>query len=337
MKELTYRPHIFIAILGIQPQVITLTLDLLAKRRLKWDEICIIHTDETFNPHAKKARTMHQAVKQLDKEFSLRKASPSPRPGEKLWPATYRYDPFQHTFMYRRIRIQQQAARQPGQPYQPQPVGDIETEESIRATFQTIYQTVREYKDQRAIIHFGLAGGRKSMAMFGMAAAQLLFEPGDALWHIVSEPTFEKTQKMHDDGHQTHLVPIPFISLTRIAPVLGQLIASSDPFDAIQAQDDFLQLIDLRRKEQFVRQLDYDEYQILIGITQGLANQDIGRRLDKPLKKGTVANKLTTIYETYLTSLNVRREEISEPSKERIRTFLATEFAAYFQQRGASI
>ncbi len=145
------------------------------------------------------------------------------------------------------------------------------------------------------------------------------------------------TRKMHDSAEATRLVPIPFISLSAVNPVMGMLISSSDPYDVVTAQENYLQLMDLGRKERFLRQLDYDEYQILVGVAQGLSNAEIGERLDKPLAAKTVANKLTIVYETYLVSLSEVPTDVSRTNSENMRTFLAADFGAYFQQRGKSL
>jgi hypothetical protein len=112
------------------------------------------------------------------------------------------------------------------------------------------------------------------------------------------------------------------------------LISSNDPYDIVQAQENYLHLMDLQRKEKFLRRLDFDEYQILVGVAQGLSNDEIGGRLKKRLAGKTVANKLTTIYETYMVSITEVPTDVTRPDNENMRAFLAAEFGAYFQQRG---
>ena len=214
-----------------------------------------------------------------------------------------------------------------------EPIQDVETEENAQAAFRTIFRVVKRYKEQRAIIHFNLAGGRKSMAVFGMSAAQMLFAPGDKLWHLMSGKAFMDSRAMHDDGNSSRLVPIPYVSVTSLHPALGMLIASNDPYDILQAQENYLQLMDLQRKEKFLRTLDFDEYQILVGVVQGLNNEEIGSRLKKRMAAKTVANKLTVVYETYLVAIAEGVTAVSRPENENMRAFLAAEFGAYFQQR----
>lgn len=341
MRENAKRPSVYIATLGITPQVVTLALDWLLPEH-PFVEVCVIHTDDTPTsstlrpPHqATKSDPIHETVQRLDKEFLNAKALPT-LPGEQAWRVDYRSANRYYQFTYRRVLIQREE-QEPGQLATQVPVRDIETESNSQAAFCTIFQVVRRYKSQRATIHFNIAGGRKSMSVFGMAAAQLLFTPGDHLWHLVSRNEFEKTQAMHDDGVYSSLVPIPFISLSAINPMLGMLISSNDPYDIVQVQENYLQLIDLQRKERFLRTLDHDEYQILVGVAQGLGNEEIGKRLKKQLAGKTVANKLTTIYETYVVSISEVPFDVTRPNSENMRTFLAAEFGSYFQQRLESL
>lgn len=330
------RPYVYLATLGNAPQVITLALDQLLPQH-PFVEICVIHTDDTpdTTPPTTRLGHMHETVQQLDKEFRNPVSQEAP-PGEQAWLVDYPVNGRYYRFTYRRIRIQKET-QAPGQLVKNTPVKDVETEANAQAAFRTIFRTVQHYKNQRAIIHFNIAGGRKSMAVFAMAAAQVLFTPGDQLWHVVSKDEFQQSQAMHDTAAQSRLVPIPFVSISTINPVLGMLISSNDPYDIIRAQENYLHLMDLQRKEKFLRQLNFDEYQILVGVAQGLSNDEIGARLKKRLAGKTVANKLTTIYETYMVAITEIPTDISRPSHENMRAFLAAEFGAYFQQKGVRL
>lgn len=333
MDGLRKRPYVYIATLGNAPQVVTLGLDSLLPK-FPFVEICVIHTDdrpEETLPRMKFS-TMHETVKKLDGEFLHLKALEA-APGEKAWRADYDCRGRYYQFTYRRVLIQREE-QEDGNLATVVPVKDVETEANAQAAFRTIFRTIQRYKEQRAIIHFNLAGGRKSMSVFAMCAAQIVFEPQDKLWHVVSQHEFMQTKEMHDSADMSRLVPIPHISMSALNPVLGMLISSNDPYDIVQAQENYLHLMDLQRKEKFLRQLDFDEYQILVGVTQGLSNDEIGTRLKKRLAGKTVANKLTAVYETYIVSLSDIPTNVTRPTSENMRAFLAGEFGAYFQQKG---
>ncbi|MCB8944038.1 MAG: hypothetical protein H6658_09815 [Ardenticatenaceae bacterium] len=336
MRELAKRPYVYIATLGNAPQVVTLALDILLPR-YPFVEVCVIHTDDraTEKLPQMKFSTMHETVQQLDKEFLNRKPVAAP-PGEQAWRADYKAHNQYYQFTYRRVLIQREE-QEPGQLATAVPVKDVETEANSQAAFRTIFRTVQRYKAQRAIIHFNLAGGRKSMSVFAMCAAQILFAPGDKLWHLVSQHEFMNTREMHDTSDSSRLVPIPHVSISTLNPVLGMLISSNDPYDIVQAQENYLQLMDLQRKEKFLRDLNADERQILVGVTQGLSNDEIGKRLKKRLAGKTVANKLTDIYDLYMVFMTDGVTAVSRPSQDNMRAFLSGEFAAYFQQRGESL
>jgi len=330
--DLTERPFVFVATLGNAAPVITLALDQLIQKH-PFVEVCIIHTDDTSDPEraAKGLATMHETIQQLDQEFINRQEVESLE-GEKKWEADYKVGNGRHRLTYRRVLIRREiqiAGKLPSYTA----VRDVETEENAKATFRTIYRVLRQYKEQRAIIHLSIAGGRKSMSVFGMSSAQLLFWPEDKVWHVVSRDEFMNSRAMHDTTGQSLLVPIPVIRLSAASPVLGTLLTSSDPYDAIAAQENFMHLMDVRRKEGLLAQLDADERQILVGVAQGLSNEAIGLKLTKPLKGKTVANKLTLIYAEYIAP-NVPANIKQATNEENVRTHLAAEFGTYFQQKG---
>lgn len=332
-ENLNKRPFVYIATLGNAPPVITLALDRLLKKHA-FAEVCIIHTDNTPQPErAKKGLlTMHETVKQLDREF--RQASqPKEAQGEIRWQADYFDGKQWHDFTYRRVLIEREEPQPSKLEPAYHPVRDVETEENSRATFRTIYRVLKRYKEQRAVIHLNIAGGRKSMSVFGMSSAQLLFWPDDSVWHVVSQDEFMNTQAMHDDSGQSVLVPIPVIRLSAASPALGMLLTSSDPYDALAAQENYLNLMDVRRKDELLRYLDADERQILVGVAQGLPNEEIGVRLNKALKPKTVANKLTDIYAELFAS-DLPSDVEPNTNETNIRAFLASEFGAYFRHKG---
>jgi len=333
MRDYLRRPAVFIATLGNAPQVVTLALDHLLSQR-SFVEVCVIHTEDTPGSQQPQMKfdTMYETVQVLDAEF-LHPKLVETFPFEQAWRVDYPTPDRYYQFTYRRVIIHD-LVQNPGELATAVAVYDVETEENSRAAFRTIYQLVKRYKEQRAIIQFCIAGGRKSMSVFGMAAAQLLFTPGDKLWQLVSPYSFMNSRAMHDKDGVTHLINIPFISISTVNPVLGSLMSSSDPYDIVQAQENYLHLMDLTRKESFLRELNFDEYQILVGIAQGLGNEEIGRRLKKELAGKTVANKLTVVYEAYIFFISNVPADITKLTRENMRAFLAAEFGAYFQQRG---
>jgi hypothetical protein len=63
-------------------------------------------------------------------------------------------------------------------------------------------------------VHLSIAGGRKTMAVFGMTAAQLLFDEHDRLWHLFSGGEFLVSKRLYPQpGDEVRLsVKIQFSS-----------------------------------------------------------------------------------------------------------------------------
>ncbi|GAP05372.1 CRISPR-associated protein NE0113 [Anaerolinea thermolimosa] len=92
------------------------------------------------------------------------------------------------------------------------PFVDVETQSAAEAVFRALYRAVWQTKRAGARVHLSIAGGRKTMAVFGMVTAQLLFEEGDHLWHLFSEGDFLRSRRLHPQpGDEVHLMEIPVI------------------------------------------------------------------------------------------------------------------------------
>ncbi len=327
------RPTVYIATLGNSPQVVTLGLDILLPQ-YPFVEVCVIHTDDRpeDNLPQMKFSTMHETIQTLDGEF-LNAKLVAMTEGEKKWEVDYLHpNGDYYRFNYRRILLQREE-QEPGQLPQFIPIKDVETDQNAKVAFRTIYRIVRQYKEQGACIHFCVAGGRKSMSLFAMASAQMRFSQEDKLWHVVSQYEFMNTREMHDKSDTTRIIAIPFVSLSKINPVMGMLINSSDPYDMIEAQENYLDTVVLSRKGEFLQDINADERKILMGIAQGLNNQEIASRLNK--SASTIANKLTEIYELYLDHRALTAPQaVPRQTQANKRAFLASEFGEYFRQQG---
>lgn len=92
------------------------------------------------------------------------------------------------------------------------PIADIGTQAALTATFRTFFQTALAVKNRHEALHICIAGGRKTMAVYGMMTAQLLFDEGDHLWHLLSPREMQDEKRMRlQDGDEASLVQIPII------------------------------------------------------------------------------------------------------------------------------
>jgi CRISPR-associated protein Csx14 len=72
-------------------------------------------------------------------------------------------------------------------------VSDVVTEEETATLMRTLYRVVLAEKRAGRVVHLSIAGGRKTMAAYGMAVAQTLFDDSDQVWHLHS-----KTGRPHE-------------------------------------------------------------------------------------------------------------------------------------------
>jgi CRISPR-associated protein Csx14 len=153
------------------------------------------------------------------------------------------------------------------------PLADVVTPSDIDDAFRSFYVLLRQHKQAGRRIHLSIAGGRKTMALFAMAAAQILFGPEDHVWHLVSDPALVTSKKLHaDNPDDVTLVPVPVAYWGRLR---------TDDRSRVR---DFVEHV-LTPAEREVTELL---------IREGLSNTALAERLGKSVK--TVANQLSSVY-----------------------------------------
>lgn len=210
-------------------------------------------------------------------------------------------------------------------------LSDVVTPADINSGFRTIYQTMLDCKRRGGRIHFCPAGGRKTMTLFGMAAAQLLFEEGDLFWHVVAEGDFLASGRLHpgpDDEAQ--LVNVPLLRWLNVTPALLHEKMGSDPYWALQHSQQMLQQVQDQRKQDFLTHwlTPAERQAALLIIQEGLSNQSVGKRLGR--SSITVANQLTGVYKKLADFLQLDQGETAN------RHMLIATFAAYVAQESRS-
>jgi CRISPR-associated Csx14 family protein len=177
------------------------------------------------------------------------------------------------------------------------PIADVDSSTSSRIAFREIYRQVREAKLEGLRVHLSIAGGRKSMAVFGMAAAQLLFDEQDRLWHLFSSGDFLSSKRLHPEpGDEVHLIPIPVILWSQVSPVLTDLRQAQDPFEALGR----IRQLQLRERLDQARafvlgSLTAAERRVVeLLVREGLAGQEIADRL--VISPRTVEGQLRSAY-----------------------------------------
>jgi CRISPR-associated Csx14 family protein len=199
MEGLSKYPNAaLISTLGTEPQVVTAALDLLAREGEKIREAAVLHTSA-------ESPLLKQAVQDLEAAFA---------------DSTY-----QGKTILRLVPMIDMQGRH---------LEDVGSPNETKMAFQAIYTTLREYKQKNWKVHLCIAGGRKTLSLFGMSAAQMLFDEHDRLWHLISTGDFLSSRRLHPTtSDQTHLVPVPVILWSQVSPVFSGLLETEDPFEAV--------------------------------------------------------------------------------------------------------
>jgi len=274
------RPAALVATLGTRPQVVTIALDLLLQAGECIDEVVVIHTSSPRPtkgiPDRPAQDLMVACLHALEQEFPRRSA----------------YTHAERPCTYRPLRLAVHG----------QPIDDVHSAEDARAVMAVIFHEVQALKKRGMVVHLSIAGGRKSMSVYGMATAQLLFDSADRLWHLLSDPRFEASGAMHpgkiDDAH---LVRIPVLPISTVFPGMVSLLTSPDPLTIL---DNKLSLMDLearRQREAFLHGLTVSERRLVDALMAPLAqhgrppdDRQLARRL--VIAPHTVTKRFSDIY-----------------------------------------
>jgi len=254
-------PHVFIATLGSEPQVVTAALDLLLARRAPIGEVVVLHTACDTPP-------ITAAVEAL------------------------RADAAEHVYAHRLTFGFAPICAADGRP-----LADVETPEASQAGFQALYGAIHRAKRAGRQVYLSIAGGRKNLAVYGLVAAQLLFDEDDSLWHLYSAGDFLASRRLHPEpGDEVHLLPIPVLLRSYISPALTGLRHVQD---AAQALDHFQRLAledRLADCRAFVlgslTPAEWRAVQLL--VRQGLSDNEIAARLN--VSPRTVEQQLRSAY-----------------------------------------
>lgn len=249
---------ILVVTLGSKPQLVTLAVDCLRLDGEILDKVVVVHASR------ERAKTQN-ALQLLEESFPT---------------------------SYPDIHLEFLQLEKDGKP-----LVDITSPEQVETAFQVLYSTVRDMKMKDQVIHLLIAGGRRTLTVFSMAVAQILFDDEDHLWHITSHTGLEESGNLHASGDEwVRLIPIPVITWGRLSPVFDVLQSVDDPFAAAKRLSDF------RLREQWdiarifvLTKLTPSELAIVsLLVQEGLNQSDISERLSISLR--TVEQHLRSVY-----------------------------------------
>jgi CRISPR-associated protein Csx14 len=164
-------PQVLVATLGGQPQIVTLTLDLLLRKGFPISEVIVLH------PRAHASSRLHRALLRLNAEFTG---------------GTYPLAQHPIHFHSRTLELDGQ------------PIADITDDEHADGTLDTIHRLLGDLKRQGYRIHLSVSGGRRLMALLAISVAALNFDRHDRIWHLY---TPEVLREEVDEGRLMHVPP----------------------------------------------------------------------------------------------------------------------------------
>ncbi|MEO6890506.1 MAG: CRISPR-associated ring nuclease [Ktedonobacteraceae bacterium] len=187
-------PHVLVATLGGQPQVVTLTLDLLLRQGYPIRDVFVLH------PRASSQPRLQRAFLRLNAEFTS--------------------DYYAHA--QRTIHFHSRVLELDGKP-----IDDITDDSHADGTLNTIHQLIGDLKRQHYHIHLSVSGGRRLISLLAISVAALNFDRSDHIWHIYTpEPLKEQVR----EGACMHVPPEAGVKLIRGPFIaLGAYLSHSGP------------------------------------------------------------------------------------------------------------
>lgn len=170
-------PHVLVATLGGQPQIVTFTLDLLLQRAFPIREVFVLH------PRAASPSRLYRSLLRLSAEFT-----------GNAYPAA------QHPIHFHPHTLELDG----------QPIEDIRDDSHADGTLNTVHRLLGDLKRQGYRIHLSVTGGRRLMALLAISVASLNFDRYDHIWHLY---TPEEIRDQAHEGSIMHVQPDAGIQL----------------------------------------------------------------------------------------------------------------------------
>ncbi len=255
--------YALVATIGVEPQVVTLTLDALREQGFPVTCVCVLHPNEK-NP------AIANAIQRLRKEQNFYKSL-----GTDL------------RWLFIPIR---EGDRYPE---------DFAFEQDVALLLRVIYKTVKDLKRKGYHIHLSIAGGRKVMTAMGMVVAQLLLDEHDHVWHLLSEGSLLQSKAMHaQKSDKVVLVAVPVLRWSLLPSTVQEILLWDDPYRAIERQRQLQQRHRWQLLNSFWQKLTPAEREVVKALVQhGGKAEVLAKQLNRSPK--TVRNQLQSVYEKY--------------------------------------
>ncbi|MFN8443265.1 MAG: CRISPR-associated ring nuclease [Caldilineaceae bacterium] len=283
--------NVLIATLGAQPQVVTFALDALLARNERVDETIVLHVTQSGS---------QQALRKLQQEFS----------NEHY--AGHRCSLRAHALYNGSQRIE-----------------DIQDESAAEAVLQQVRTLIAQLKQQNCRLHLCVTGGRRLISFMVLAAAALLCDHHDRIWHMY---TPDPLRQAAEGGRLMHVPPDSAIQLIQVPLVPwgtwfpGLRAMAQTPQEAVSVQMEWLRSGDDERCQQVYSRLTERERATLAAFARGLTPQQVAEAL-------TIGISTVNTYKTKI--LDECRNAWGQHDGARLDYhFIAKHFEPFLRRRG---
>lgn len=179
-------------------------------------------------------------------------------------------------------------------------------------TLYTIYNVIRELKNNGDTVHLLCSGGRKIIAAYAMLTAQMLFGDKDRLWYLISEGEFLKSRKMlpetGQDMKETNLIRLPFLSWQGVLPSITEINSIEDPMDAYDRISKLEKAMKYNQVVKFIKKCTPKQFEVLsLMVGEELTNEEIVERMF--ISKKTLESHQAKLYQKAEENWNLENVE----------------------------
>lgn len=278
-----------------QPQIVTLTLDLLLRQGVQVSDVIVLHPDPAD------ARIQH-TLRCLRREFENNCYTCD---GQTIH-CTLQLHMLSHDKM---------------------PLPDITDTPGAYATRDAVHHLLHQLKQQQRHIHLSATGGRRVISFMAISAALLHFDDFDHIWHIYTPP---EVRGLVNEGRQMHVPPdagvrlieVPFVPWGAYFPQLSSQAQSAQATQ--QTQTAIMDAQEKARCADMLQQISKAQQNVLRLLSTGLAPRDVATHLHISRE---------TVYSHTKVLLSVARTIWHIPEQEKIDfSYLSRRFSGYFPQ-----
>lgn len=203
-------------------------------------------------------------------------------------------------------------------------LAEARTPQAVEAVRTTFFGLLAELKAQNQRIHLSLSGGRRIMALTGLAAAMQYLTPADRIWHLYTSPELTQVALGGAILHaptpgETALIDVPFVPWAAYFPGLRPLLDRS-PGDLQRLAGGWLSDADRERCAQVWAGLTARQKEALRALAQGDSREQAALRLGV---------KLSTLDSHRKVILRRCQEAWAEPGLRVDAQFLRQRFAPF--------